>query len=245
MLSGEEKMHGTITHDASLAKRPIFDHLWSWLTALSYSLPSGIIAEVGVGPDGFVPFYAERFSRYIGLDVDDYRHCYGNVQNAEIIVYDGLKMPVESASVDFVASHSVFEHVTDVRAVLCEVNRILKGGGLFFLTINPLYYSSWGSHGTLKDHVTRLPPWEHLNNASPHYLCDCPPQLRSQEFNGCYLNKIRMSDLLAHIGCLPWSIVRLDRVYEYEPLPDFLKSGQWNEVDLRNHEFRALIRKDW
>ena len=224
--------------------RIVFDIFWNWLRANAPDLPAGEMVEVGLGPCGFAPFYAERFHSYIGLDVDDYRANYDDIPKVKPISYDGRDMPIADNSVCFVASHSTLEHVSDIPKLLKEIDRIVIPGGLIYLTVNPLYYSSWGSHGTLPDHATRLPPWHHLDPRSPEYLTDCPPQLRAATANGCYLNKLTMSQLLAEVGNHPWSIIRLDRAYETMRLPDFIETEKLKLSDLVTHDFKMLLTKD-
>jgi SAM-dependent methyltransferase len=224
-------------------KRHIFDDFWQWFTA-NAPVEHDRILEIGVGSDGFTAFYAEKCTSYVGLDVDEYRDVYKDVRNAEIITYDGTHFPLDADSFDLAVSHSVFEHILDVSAVLAETWRVLRPGGVAYISINPLYYSSWGSHGTLDDHKTRLQPWEHLDPASPHYLTDCPPQLIDNGQKGCFLNKLTMSEFLAEVGKLPWSIIRLARAYEQGDVPPFLEASPFPKTDLRNHDFRILLQKD-
>jgi ubiquinone/menaquinone biosynthesis C-methylase UbiE len=67
---------------------------------------------------------------------------------------------------DAVYSWSVFEHVDGVDWLLKEVARVLKRRGIFFLQIEPLYYSPFGSH------LLRLieQPWAHLLHSDSEYL---------------------------------------------------------------------------
>ena len=225
------------------SKEKLFDDFWSWLQVHA-NVKHDTILEIGVGNNGFTEFYANKCQSYIGLDVDDYSQHYADVRNAKIITYDGMHFPLGSESFDLAVSHSVFEHITDVPAVLAEIWRVLRASGLAYITIIPLYYSSWGSHGTLSDHVTRLDPWEHLNPNSPHYLTDCPPQLNNCGNKGCFLNKLTMSEFLGEVGKMPWSIIRLARAYEKGLLPEFLNTSHFSETDLRNHDIRIILQKD-
>jgi len=242
-------MNATINEDLEASRanmRPIFIFFRDWLVSHIKVDPAWTMLEIGVGPGGFTPFYAKMVSHYIGLDVDDYSKNYTDIGNVKIIIYNGIEMPLESASIDLSVSHSCFEHVSEVGVVLAEAYRVLRPGGHLYLTINPMYYSSWGSHGTLPDHMTRLPEWDHLNPASPNYMTDCPPQMVSSGHKGCYLNKLTASQLLSEIGRLPWSIVRFERAYEtmLQP-PAFAMDQGVPIVDVLCHDIRLLVRKDW
>jgi SAM-dependent methyltransferase len=222
----------------------IFDHLWAWLSRHTDGRTFGSILEVGVGENGFARFYARKAADYVGLDVDNYEANYRDLENVRIITYDGRDFPLPDASFDLVASHSVFEHVMDVDRVVHEVWRVLRPGGLAFISIDPMYYASWGSHGRYPDDSGPLPPWEHLDPASPFYMVDCPPQMAGGGAKGCYLNRLTMGDFLYRFAQVPFSIDRLDRLYETFELPDFLAGGPIPETTLRNNDFRILLRKD-
>jgi len=47
----------------------------------------------------------------------------------ELVAYDGATLPFEDSAFDTVASLCVFEHITNVEAILAEISRVLKSGG--------------------------------------------------------------------------------------------------------------------
>jgi SAM-dependent methyltransferase len=76
------------------------------------------------------------------------RHC-----------HDRFSVPVEfraapledhsflgSGSVDLCASDAVFEHCTNLRAVLGETHRLLRAGGSVYATYGPLWFAPGGDH---------------------------------------------------------------------------------------------------
>jgi len=80
----------------------------------------------------------------------------------EFMAIDGGKSLLETVGrkFDFIYSWSVFEHITLdlLPGILREVKQALSDDGRFFLQIEPLYYSPFGSHlgGVVSD------PWAHL-----------------------------------------------------------------------------------
>ncbi|MCK5813990.1 MAG: class I SAM-dependent methyltransferase [Cocleimonas sp.] len=62
--------------------------------------------------------------------------------------------------IDLIYSWSVFEHIRrdKILGILTQLKNLLRKGGLFYLQINPLYYSSRGAH--LYTHVSDS--WCHL-----------------------------------------------------------------------------------
>ncbi|MBF0231580.1 MAG: class I SAM-dependent methyltransferase [Desulfamplus sp.] len=49
----------------------------------------------------------------------------------QLLAFDGRQVPIHNNCVDIVYSHQVFEHVRNPVAVLAEIERILKPGGVF------------------------------------------------------------------------------------------------------------------
>jgi SAM-dependent methyltransferase len=227
-------------------KELIFDNLFTYLERYSPIPHDAVMLEVGVGPDGFVQLYSKKAGHFIGLDVTDYSDKYEDI---DYIVYDGLTIPLANDSVDIVVSHSVLEHVADVSKTLSEINRILKVGGMVYITISPLYYSSWGNHMTLDDCTTKLDNWQHLDPSFAHYLTEDPMALHvstdlpDSETEGHSLNKLTVSEFLEKVGTLPWSIIRFDRYFENKAIPDFLEDSDFAMADVLNNEFRFIATK--
>ena len=59
-------------------------------------------------------------------------------------ICEGLSYP--DAEYDLIYSVNAFEHFHDPAAALGEMIRMLKPGGMLYLTFDPLYYSPWGLH---------------------------------------------------------------------------------------------------
>lgn len=73
------------------------------------------------------------------------------------------------SSVDAVFSSSAFEHIRDLDAVLAEMHRVLRPGGLLYSHFGPIWSSPYGHHLWLEHdgrlltyHNVLLPPWCHL-----------------------------------------------------------------------------------
>ena len=97
--------------------------------------------------------------------------------------------------IDAIFSWSVFEHIpqSQIPAIMQDLYDMLPAGGLFFLQIEPLYYSPWGSH--LRRFVDT--PWAHLlwsadelRDAVLKYDGDIPPQHQGHQ----YLSLIHISE---------------------------------------------------
>lgn len=59
---------------------------------------------------------------------------------------EARRLPADEDSFDFVITWSAFEHIEDPVAVLREVRRVLRPGGILFLQLWPFYSSEHGGH---------------------------------------------------------------------------------------------------
>ena len=172
----------------------------------------------------------------------------------------GQALPFPDDHFDAGYSWSVFEHVDGVEPLLRDVLRVLKPGALFFLQIEPLYYSAFGSH--LKRLVPE--PWAHLSMDPEAYLTaaaaakdEVPPEeqdvlYRLNAFEnvkryliGEYhtLNRITAAELVDTVRRVGWSIERC----ELGRLPqDMVSQGLQSKFplhDLLTNEIRLWMRK--
>ncbi len=84
-----------------------------------------------------------------------------------LVCGDAGKLPFASGSFDLVLSILAFEHFLDVPAVIAEVARVLRTGGVLWACIHPFTCPS-GAHNLARIGVPlrRIPsgvdPWDHL-----------------------------------------------------------------------------------
>jgi SAM-dependent methyltransferase len=82
---------------------------------------------------------------WLGVDIADSREVSQRTRtDLRFLTYDGINIPLESASVDVVYSHQVLEHVRFPRELLRSVRRVLKPAGYFVGSTSHLepYHSS-------------------------------------------------------------------------------------------------------
>jgi SAM-dependent methyltransferase len=72
--------------------------------------------------------FAEYDVDYVGVDIDEGR-------NVDVVMKRPYKIPLRANSVDVVISGQVFEHIPFFWASFLELARILRPGGLIFLTV--------------------------------------------------------------------------------------------------------------
>lgn len=136
LLEGEDYRQFKIRHRPSfLEAEEIFYH---WLTDGSVS--GKVLLNVGCGSKSvLLPLY-HKFSRVIGLDVDE-EALLKHQGLTERLVGSAENIPMPESSVDIVAAEWVLEHLTDPDHAFIEISRVLKPGG-FFLFLTPNLYSS-------------------------------------------------------------------------------------------------------
>lgn len=94
--------------------------------------PDGL--DVGCGVGSFHPFVRNLFARYCGVDVSAKSIAQAKEKQSDIeyAAYDGVKLPYESGSFDFVSTICVMHHVPPAEwpAFMNELCRVVRPGGL-------------------------------------------------------------------------------------------------------------------
>ncbi|MFC1848315.1 bifunctional 2-polyprenyl-6-hydroxyphenol methylase/3-demethylubiquinol 3-O-methyltransferase UbiG [Chloroflexota bacterium] len=139
------------------ARIAYFDRInprWEGLDTLDLGCGGGFMAEALAG----------RGARVVGIDpwntVLRVARTHAKTSNLDIqyIIAAGESLPLDNNSVDRVVSVDVLEHVLDLRAVLTEIHRVLRPGGLFFFdTVNRTWAARMLAVRLLED-VLRLMP---------------------------------------------------------------------------------------
>jgi SAM-dependent methyltransferase len=107
------------------------------LAALRRLFPEGIeitLVDLGCGTGSSYDAFSRQGKklRWVGLDITGSQEvCARDRRDLAFCAYDGVRIPFASDSVDVLYSHQVFEHVRHPEALLAEVHRALKPGGVF------------------------------------------------------------------------------------------------------------------
>jgi SAM-dependent methyltransferase len=101
-----------------------------------------------------------------------------------VLQMDAETMAFTDATFDFVFSRNTFEHLSDPGTVINQINRVLKPGGVAYISVD-LYTSESGCHDPriYSGRREKLPLWSHLR----------PEHFKKVQSNA-YLNKIRLAD---------------------------------------------------
>ena len=124
-----------------------------------------VVAEIGVGAGHAIPQYLDRGPhRYIAIDIEDRPALLASLSGHpnggrfEFRLSAPDRLPLDAQSVDVVITENSFEHFTAYGAMIEEIHRVLRPGGVLATQFSPLYYSPYGAH--LMD-VIKF-PWLHV-----------------------------------------------------------------------------------
>jgi ubiquinone/menaquinone biosynthesis C-methylase UbiE len=154
---------------------------------------AGAVLEVGCY-DGMVSYWLSTLGRKCTA-VDVVAHGFDSRARAAGVAFvqaDAARLDFPDASFDVVFSFDTMEHVTQPDAVLHEMARVLRPGGVAHLSFGPLYMSAFGLHAE----GIRVPYCQHLftTEALDEYLrTHGLPALSSTPVNGWPLARYRQA----------------------------------------------------
>ncbi|HLA77028.1 MAG TPA: class I SAM-dependent methyltransferase [Vicinamibacteria bacterium] len=112
----------------------------------------GRVLDAGCGGGGTALSLAEEATLAVGLDLDARFRDAGtrlarerSIGNAGFLQADGTRLPFRDGCFDLVFSHSVIEHVGSALEYLAECRRVLRPGGVLYLSTAP-FLSFAGAH---------------------------------------------------------------------------------------------------
>lgn len=112
----------------------------------------GRVLDAGCGGGGTALSLAEEADFVVGLDLEARFRDSGTrlarekgVDRVAFVQGDGARLPFADGTFDVVFSHSVLEHVASALGYLGECHRVLRPGGVLYLSTAP-YLSLAGAH---------------------------------------------------------------------------------------------------
>ena len=98
------------------------------LDAALRHIPLGsVVLEIGAGNGWQASRLRSRGHDVVALDVGPRRPEHG--EHFNVLLYDGVHLPLADASVDVIFSSNVLEHVVDLPGLLLDCRRVLRPGG--------------------------------------------------------------------------------------------------------------------
>lgn len=115
--------------------------------------PRPRILDVGCGTGGMSSEFA-ALGKTIGVDTAPEAAYFCSRRGLEMVLGSGAALPMTDASFDIVSALDVIEHIEDDRAVLREMFRVCRPGGLLLMTV-PAFAFLWSKHDDLNHHKRR------------------------------------------------------------------------------------------
>ena len=134
---GEERRHPRRSSPTWAVRAP----LAAWLQEQAVVAGTGYrVLDVGCGPTPYYPFFADRASEYVGVDV---------VENPAAELRGPVEdIPVEDASFDVVLCTQVREHCDDPWRAVAELRRVTAPGGRVLAST----HGTWVYHPSPQDY---------------------------------------------------------------------------------------------
>lgn len=92
--------------------------------------PDAVLVDVGCGAGVLAPHVAGKGYRHIGVDLVGSALRQATARGVTPIQGDAARLPLPDRCADVVSAGELFEHVPDLPAVVDEVCRVLRPGGL-------------------------------------------------------------------------------------------------------------------
>lgn len=105
--------------------------------------------DVGGGPGYFADAFARAGATYYSVDVDS--DLADDTGRRRRVVGSGTELPFRTGAFDVAYSSNVLEHVSDPWRVAEEMLRVVRPGGLAFISYT-VWYGPWGGHETAPWH---------------------------------------------------------------------------------------------
>jgi len=116
-------------------------------------LADRVVVDVGGGPGHFTREFRARGASCVLVEPDSAElHARGDPPPGAVRG-DGMRLPVADSAADLCFSSNVLEHVRAPLAMLDEMIRVTRPGGVVYLAFTN-WYSPWGGH--------EMSPWHYL-----------------------------------------------------------------------------------
>ena len=154
---GEDRRHPSLGSPTWAVRAP----LAAWLQEQAAVGEGYRVLDVGCGPKPYYPFFAERASEYVGVDV---------VENPAAELRGPVEaLPVEDGSFDLVLCTQVLEHCDDPAQAVRELRRVTAPGGRVLASTHgvqwyhpsPVDYWRWTHEGLRRLFATNA-DWSEL-----------------------------------------------------------------------------------
>jgi SAM-dependent methyltransferase len=224
--------------------------------------PNAVVCDVGGGGGLRAGLLAARARRVHCADVIDQHARYGGEflkLQAEKFARHGEPLPLEryafdvtdatrllyrDGAFDFVCSVNALEHIPDPVQAMAEMARVLRPGGIAYVTFDPIWTADTGSH-----FERRVPePWAHLVLDDDEFVrrmrAAGAEDWELQDFR-CGMNRVRLSvyEHLFRAGCAEMGLeILLHRTWRGVTDDRHLQHPNWTSA-LRTYSRDELLTR--
>lgn len=183
--------------------------------------PSSVVLDLGCGEGRFLRHLGEKA---IGLDQNAASLEMARSICPNLIEADARQIPLDSSSVDGVHCSQLLEHFMpdDVHKILCEMNRVLKPGGVLVVR-SPVLWSGFYNDLT------------HIRPYNPHVLLHYMTRLGQQRTLGLVPDVYEKVSLKWRHRCLRVKIGFVDRQLK--------RLNRWGFPWLKRTGYMLVLRK--
>lgn len=137
-LERERELHKRLVADYAIRYRDAFSQVFQkeWnraLLAMNHTKADRVL-ELGCGTGVLLADLTQKYRFVVGSDVSREMMQVARKLGTPLIEGDGSALPFGNGSFDLVICRGVLHHVTDHRAVLAEIHRVLRQGGELILS---------------------------------------------------------------------------------------------------------------
>ena len=118
----------------------------------------GRVLDVGCGVGSLVSFLTANGRNAIGVESSSFMVQAAAQMGAPVILGAGDTLPFEDCTFGVAVVERVLQHVPQPEAVLDEMWRVLRPGGVL-IAIDPIHADAWVTTGNLEGLATRLIAW--------------------------------------------------------------------------------------
>ncbi len=194
---------------SNLSKNNLLEHL------VRYNLLPGDasqeVLDIGCGAGHGSNMLSKKYKKVYGVDISEeaieYAKSNWATNNIEFVVGSAMDIPFPDSTFDAVSAFEVFEHLTDWRKFLSEIKRVLKPGGVVYIsTPNKTLYSPGTKKPINPHHVFEMTIPEFKTALNEFFILEEFYGQRTPIYNDHFIWKIVNPVLFTFKSVIPYKV---------------------------------------